>query len=73
MLEMVGVTAAGLSAGCFTSKQHASVSQGRICCDSCTCCYTEIEVADQTFYLTQSRYTGTEPASPIADPKTPGA
>ena len=37
---------------CLTSKQHASVSQGRICTDNCTCCHTEIEVAGPTFYLT---------------------
>ena len=59
--------------GCLTSKQHASVSQGRICSDNCTCCHTEIEVADQTFHLTQSQYTGTGPTSPSADPLTPGA
>ena len=29
-----------------------SVSPGRICSDNFTCCHTEIEVADQTFYLT---------------------
>ena len=57
--------------GCLTSKQHASVSQGRICTDSFTCCHTEIEVADQTFHLTQSRYTDTGPTSPSADPITP--
>ena len=45
--------------GCLTSQQHASVSQGRICSDSFTCCHTEIEVADQTFHLTQSQYTDT--------------
>ena len=38
-----------------------------------TCCHTEIEVADQTFYLTQSQYTDTGPTSPSADPITPGA
>ena len=49
-----------------------SVSQGRICCsDNFTCCDTELEVADQTFYLTQSQYTDTEPTSPSADPMTP--
>ena len=37
--------------GCLTSQQHASVSWGRICSDSCTCCHTETEVADQTFIL----------------------
>ena len=33
----------------------------------------EIEVADQTFHLTQSQYTDTGPTSPSADPITPGA
>ena len=59
--------------GCLTSQQHASVSQGRICTDNFTCCHTEIEAADQTFYLTQSQYTDTGPTSPSADPITPGA
>ena len=31
-----------LLVGCFTSQQHASVSQGRICSDNVTCCHTEI-------------------------------
>ena len=62
-----------LLVGCLTSQQQASVSQGRICSDNFTCCHTEIEVADQTFYLTQSQYTDTGPTSPSADPITPGA
>ena len=62
-----------LLAGCLTSQQQASVSQGRSCSDNCTCCHTEIEVADQTFHLTQSLYTDTGPTSPSADPITPGA
>ena len=62
-----------LLVGCFTSQQQASVSQGRICLDNFTCCHTEIEVADQTCYLTQSQYTDTGPTSPSADPITPGA
>ena len=62
-----------LFVGCLTSQQHASVSQGRICSDNLTCCHTEIEVADQTFYLTQSQYTDTGSTSPRADPITPGA
>ena len=33
----------------------------------------EIEVADPTFYLTQSQYTDTGPTSPSADSITPGA
>ena len=62
-----------LLVGCLTSQQHASVSQRRICSDKFTCCHTEIEVADPTFYLTQSQYTDTGPTSPSADPITPGA
>ena len=38
-----------------------------------TCCHTETEAADQTFYLTQSQYTDTGPTSPNTDPITPGA
>ena len=62
-----------LFVGCLTSQQQASVSQGWICTDNFTCCHTEIEVADPTFYLTQSQYTDTGPTSPSADPRTPGA
>ena len=62
-----------LLVGCLTSQQQASVSQGRICSDNFTCCHTEIELADPTFYLTQSQYTDTGPTSPSADPITPGA
>ena len=63
----------GWLVGCLTSQQQASVSQGRICSDNFTRCHTEIEVADQTFYLTQSQYTDTGPTSPSANPITPGA
>ena len=62
-----------LFVGCLTSQQHASVFQGRICSDNFTCCHTEIEVADQTFHLTQSQYTDAGSTSPSADPITPGA
>ena len=62
-----------LFVGCLTSKQHACVSQGRICTDNFTFCHTEIEVADQTFYFTQSQYTDTRPTSPSTDPVMPGA
>ena len=62
-----------LLVGCLTSQQLASVSQGWICSDNCTCCHTEIQVADQTLYLTQSQYTDTGPTSPSTDPFTPGA
>ena len=62
-----------LFVGCLRSQQHASVSQGWICSDNFTCCLTEIEVADQTFHLTQSQYADTRPSSPSTDPVTPGA
>ena len=62
-----------LLVGCLMSQQHASVSQGRICSDNLTCCHTETEVADQTFYLALSQCTDTGPTSPSADPITPGA
>ena len=62
-----------LLVGCLTSQQHANVSQGRICTDNFTCCHTEIEAVDPTFYLTQSQYTDTGPTSPSAEPIIPGA
>ena len=37
-----------------------------------SCGHTEIEVADQTFHLTQSQYTDTGPTSPSTDPIKPG-
>ena len=52
--------------GCLISQQDASVSQGSICY------HTETEVAEQTGYLTQSRYTDTGPTSSRVDPRTPG-
>ena len=58
--------------GCLTSQQQASVSQGQICSDNSTCSHTELEVVDQTLYLTQSQYTDTGPTSPSTDPITPG-
>ena len=63
----------GWLVACLTSQQQASVSKGRICSDNFTRCHTEIEVTDQTFYLTQSQYTDTGPTSPSADPLSPGA
>ena len=61
-----------LLVACLTSQQHASASQGRICSDNFTCCHTQIEVADQTFYLTQSQYTDTGLTHPSADSIMPG-
>ena len=60
-----------LFVGCLTSQQPASVSQGRMYKDNFMCCHTEIQVADQTFYPTQSQYTDTGPTSPSADPIAP--
>ena len=60
-----------LFVGCFTSQQHDTVSQGQICSDGCTCCHTEIEVADQTCYLTQLQHTDTGQTSPSTDPVSP--
>ena len=62
-----------LLVGCLTSQQQANVSPGPICSDMFTCCHTEIEVANQTFYLTQSQYTDTGPTSPSVDPISPDA
>ena len=62
-----------LYVACLSSQQRASVSQGRICSDNFTCCHTQVEAADQTFYLTQSQYNVTGPTSPSADSITPGA
>ena len=59
--------------GWLVSPQHASVSQGRICSEKCTCCHTEIEAADQTSYFTQSQHTDTWATSPRADSVTPDA
>ena len=54
-----------------------SVAENRdvSCCvrDKFACCSSEIEVADQTFYHTQSQYVDTGPTSPRPDPITPGA
>ena len=63
----------GLLVGCLMSQQHDSVSQGQISTDNFMCCHTEIGVADQTFYLTQSQYTDTGLTSPSTDPIMPGA
>ena len=66
-------SAKGCGYCCSESQKHARVSQGRICSDNCTCCYTETTAAHQTSYLIQSQYTDTGPTSPSADPIAPGA
>ena len=68
--RLVHITCNAWSA--YHIQQHASVSQGQICSDKFMCCHTEIEVVDQTYYLTQSQYIDTGPTSPSADPITPG-
>ena len=40
--------------------------------DNCTCCHTEVPVAQQICYLTQSEHSSPRPTSPGADPLTPG-
>ena len=74
-LGPLGYIAMGLCllVGCLTSQQHASVSQGRFCSDNVTCCHTEIEIADQTFHLTQSQYTDSGLTSTSTDPITTSA
>ena len=72
-LRYTSMLLVGWLVGCLTSQQHASVSPGRICSDNCTCCHSEIELADKTFYLTQSQYADTEPTSPSTDPIMPSA
>ena len=62
-----------LFVGCLTSQQHTCASQRWICSDKFMYCHTEIEVADQTFYITQSQYANTRPTSPSTDPLMPGA
>ena len=46
-----------LLVSCLMSKQHASVSQGQICSENCTCCHTKRDNADQIRYRVQSQYT----------------
>ena len=71
-MKVQDINGVGWLVACLTSQQQASVSQGRICSDNFMCCHTEIEFADQTFYLTQSQYTDTGLTSPSADPIMPG-
>ena len=55
-----------------TTQQHASASQGWIFRDNCTCCLSEIQVADQTCYPIQSQHTDVKPTSPSIDTVMPG-
>ena len=56
--------------GCLPPQQHVLCISGRICSGNFT--RAEIEVADQTCYLTQSQHTDTGPAKTSTDPTTPG-
>ena len=70
-LKYMAVVFVGWLVGCLKSQQHAFGTQRRICLDNLTCCHIEIEVADQTFYLTQSQYTDTMPGGPdVSDSAT---
>ena len=55
----------------LTLQQHVSISKGRICLDNWLCCHTDIEVPDQTGYLTWSHCIDSKLISPSADPLTP--
>ena len=70
---MVCARTGGLVVSSLMSQHHAGVSQGGICSDRFTRCHTEIEIAEQTVYLTQSQCTDTRLTSPSSDPTAPGA
>ena len=44
---------------CLMFQQHVSAPKRRICVHGCSRRHTEIERAEQTFYLTQSGHTDT--------------
>ena len=46
---------------------QCTYNQRRICSDSCTCCHTEIEVADPTSNLTQSQHSNMGPTGPSVE------
>ena len=56
-----------LFVGCITTPQHACRSERQTCPNKCTCCHTEIQDTDRTFYPSQSQYTYTRPTSLNAD------
>ena len=61
----------GRVVGWLVNVPATCVSQRWICSDKRTYRHTEIEVADQTFYITQSQYTDNGLTSPSTDPITP--
>ena len=58
--------------GWVMSQQCTGVSLGLISPDNWMCCHTEVEVADQTLFLTLSWYTDMGPTIPGADLVTVG-
>ena len=56
---------------CLVEHRSFSTLEGGMS-DEFTCCHTEIQVADQTFYLSQSQYTDIGPTNPSTDPVTAG-
>ena len=56
---------------CLTSLLHAIVIQGRICSGTCSCCHTEVEAADHSYYFTQSQNTDTGTTSRGTGPSAP--
>ena len=62
-----------LGFGRWTSRQDASVSQGRGSSEYSTSYHAEIEVAFQMFYVIQSQNTDTRHTSPSTETVTSGA
>ena len=71
MIRLRNSTYAKISPKMVSPRDIAGEEEGINCSDNCTCCHTETEVADQTFYLTQSQYTDIWPTGLSADPVTP--
>ena len=73
IISKIGALPDGWLVACVMCQQHANVFHGWICSDNSVCCQSETEVADQTFYLTQSHYTDTRLTSPGTDHIMPSA
>ena len=57
----------GASFGLLNVHATCRVYEGRLSGDNCTCCHSEIEVADQTCYLTQQQHIDPVSISPGTD------
>ena len=56
-----------LFVGCLTSQQHASsVSHGRVCSDSCTCCHTERYTLRIKLFISSS-HSILKPGQPVPE------